>query len=45
MADYWNLSHLPDTPPSNYDREPEYDRYISELDVHVPMRDGVKTEA
>ncbi len=42
MTDYSNLSHLPDTPPSNYDREPEYDRYISELDVHVPMRDGVK---
>lgn len=42
MSDYAKLSHLPDTPPSNYDRAPEYDRYLSELDVYVPMRDGVK---
>ena len=41
MSDYSKLAHLPDCPPANYDRDPEYDHFISDLDVYVPMRDGV----
>ena len=36
-----NSFGLPDSPPSNYQREPEYDKMIKEKDVMVPMRDGV----
>ena len=35
-----NIS-LPDSPPSNYQREPKYSKMIKEKDVMVPMRDGV----
>ena len=42
MTDYSKLAQLPDTPPITYDREPEYDHFVSDLDVYVPMRDGVK---
>jgi predicted acyl esterase len=35
------LPSMPDSPPSNYKREPLYDKMISEKDVLIPMRDGV----
>ena len=31
-----------DCPPTDYDRAPTYDKMIREIDVYVPMRDGVK---
>ena len=31
-----------DSPPTDYDRAPTYEKMIRETDVHVPMRDGVK---
>jgi uncharacterized protein len=31
-----------DSPPTDYDRAPAYEKMIQETDVHVPMRDGVK---
>lgn len=33
--------YLQDSPPSNYQREPLYEKMIEERDVMVPMRDGV----
>jgi predicted acyl esterase len=30
------------SPPPYYDRKPEYDKMVSERDVMVPMRDGVR---
>jgi putative CocE/NonD family hydrolase len=35
------LFNAPDSPPSDYDREPTYEKMIQERDVMVPMRDGV----
>lgn len=35
------LFNSPDSPPSNYQREPLYKTIIKERDVKVPMRDGV----
>jgi predicted acyl esterase len=31
-----------DRPPTTYERAPEYKGIVRELDVVVPMRDGVK---
>ena len=31
-----------DSPPADYDRAPTFDKMIREIDVYVPMRDGVK---
>ena len=31
-----------EAPPIDYDRAPSYERMIREMDVYVPMRDGVK---
>jgi uncharacterized protein len=31
-----------DCPPTDYDRAPVYEKMIREIDVYVPMRDGVK---
>ena len=36
------LIHSSDSPPTNYDRAPAYERMIREIDVLVPMRDGIK---
>jgi uncharacterized protein len=36
------LAYAADSPPSDYDRPPSYDKMIRETDVTVPMRDGVK---
>jgi uncharacterized protein len=30
------------SPPTDYDRPPSHDRMTREIDVHVPMRDGVR---
>ena len=32
----------PDCPPTDYDRAPVYEKMIRDIDVYVPMRDGVK---
>ncbi len=31
-----------EAPPTDYDRAPSYERMIRDIDVYVPMRDGVK---
>ncbi len=31
-----------DLPPADYDRVPTFDKMIREIDVYIPMRDGVK---
>jgi uncharacterized protein len=31
-----------DCPPTGYDRAPTYDQMVRDIDVYVPMRDGVK---
>ena len=31
-----------ESPPTDYDRPPTHDRMIRDIDVYVPMRDGVK---
>jgi predicted acyl esterase len=36
------LAYAADSPPADYDRPPTYQKMIRELDVSVPMRDGVK---
>jgi predicted acyl esterase len=36
------LVYASDSPPADYDRPPTYQKMIRELDVYVPMRDGVK---
>jgi uncharacterized protein len=36
------LAYAADSPPADYDRPPTYQKMIRELDVTVPMRDGVK---
>jgi uncharacterized protein len=36
------LVYAADSPPVDYDRPPTYQKMVRELDVTVPMRDGVK---
>jgi putative CocE/NonD family hydrolase len=36
------LPASPESPPPFYDREPRYEGIVSERDVYVPMRDGVR---
>ena len=36
------LAYAADSPPADYGRPPTYQKMISELDVTVAMRDGVK---
>jgi len=42
MNDFSKLSESSDAPAADYDRTPEYDNFVSERDLSVPMRDGVK---
>lgn len=42
MTAFSKLSQLFDAPPAEYDREPTYDNFVSERDIPVAMRDGVK---
>ena len=39
MSSFFSAS---DCPPTDYDRAPVYEKMIREIDVYVPMRDGVK---
>ena len=41
MNQHLELFGLPDSPPTNYEREPVYKNMIQDKDVMVPMRDGV----
>lgn len=41
-AEGFLLPASPERPPSDYARAPEYDDFIIERDVRVPMRDGVE---
>ncbi len=36
------ITNAADSPPSNYQRESQYEKMVQERDVMVPMRDDVQ---
>ena len=38
----FKITNAADSPPSNYQRESQYEKMVQEMDILVPMRDGVQ---